>query len=491
MQLKTEYNSQQSTRHFRHKEKILGQFWTPYEIAEFIVRLCTKFVSGNEFAMDPACGDGVFLESAKNVGFEKIIGIDIDDSVLAHANNEFKKNIIIADALKMKEFDNSADLVVGNPPFSSKYGKLVEKQILRKYDISRGKKAQSLEILFLEKFIRLAKKDGMIGIILPMGIFANTNLGYVRDYILKNIQLEVLISLPRSIFRSLHVKTTSKTIVMIGKRNNGGHKGKVLMSILSDISQLHKSSIDDLGGEFVELEDNVLYPEYYLNRLKLKADFRLDEIVEMKNGYAEYGEKRKFGANGKHLITAKNVTRYGIDYNRSKKIVTPGSSMDRESAYVFVEDIVFVRVGEGCMGRAAVIAEKEDEGIADDWIYILRKAGLFSNDISPYYIALYLQTPLIQKEIRSLSRGVGTPTIPRRELAKIPMLIDNELNEKAEEIYKRIRLLYKNGKKNEAESLLTQSLKNIERIILQQSSLVNEQKEFPNSQALLSTIRLI
>ena len=466
MQLKTEYNSQQGIKHFKHKEKILGQFWTPYEIAEFIVRICTKFVREKGFAIDPACGDGVFLKSAVDMGFKKIIGIDIDESVLKKIDNEIEKYVIITNALNTEKFDGSADLVVGNPPFSSKYGKLIGKQILSKYSLSRGRKAQSLEILFLEKFIRLAKMEGVIGIILPMGIFANTNLGYVRDYILKNIQLEAIISLPRNIFRTLGIKTTSKTIVMIGEKNSSGHKGPVLMTILSDFSRLSELKIGDLGGEFVELEGNILYPEYYLNRLNIKSDFRLGEIFEIKNGYAEYGANRKFGAVGKHLITAKNVTKYGIDYNKSEKIVIPGSSMDRENAYVFVNDIVFVRLGEGCMGRTAVITDKEDEGIADDWIYILRKSGLFRNGISPYYIALYLQTPSIQKEIRRLSRGVGTPTIPRRELAKIPIVINNNLNEKSEEIYRNIRSLYINGKKKKAETLLTQILEDIEKIIL-------------------------
>ena len=43
--------------------------------------------------------------------------------------------------------------------------------------------------------------------------------------------------------------------------------------------------------------------------------------------------------------------------------------MDYKNAHVEIGDLVFVRVGVGCIGRAAVITSENEKGIADDWIY--------------------------------------------------------------------------------------------------------------------------
>jgi len=69
--------------------------------------------------------------------------------------------------------------VVGNPPFSAKYGRISDKNILDRYELGRGRRSQAVEVLFLERFIRLARSGGVVGIIIPDGILANTNYEYV------------------------------------------------------------------------------------------------------------------------------------------------------------------------------------------------------------------------------------------------------------------------------------------------------------------------
>ena len=124
--------------------------------------------------------------------------------------------------------------------------------------------------------------------------------------------------------------------------------------------------------------------------------------------------------------------------------------MDKKQARVKVGDILFVRVGVGCIGRTAVVTDESEEGIADDWIYILR---VKNDKISPFYIAFYLQTKIIQKEIRRLARGVGTVTIPQKLLKNIPFIFNEELNKLSEKIYKEIVNLRKAGKLSEAKKI--------------------------------------
>ena len=464
MLMKNEYNSKQAEKHFKRKEKILGQFWTPYVIAKFIVRFCSKFVQKRDLLLDPACGDGVFLKAGIEEGFKEVVGIDIDPSVIRFAPENLRDKILIKNALEETGFEGRCDVVVGNPPFSAKFGKITDKKILSGFKLGLNKKSQAIEILFLEKFINLAKEDGIVGIILPFGLFANVQLSYVRKFILQNLRVLAVISLPRSIFP----KTTSKTCILIGRK--GKHNGKILMTKiekLSDLSHIKKIS------KFVTPENDILYPEFYLNRIPIKSPLKLGDVVQIKSGATEYGSKRFFVSSGIPFISAKVITDLGIDFNRNRKFVKPGSIMDKKQARVRVGDILFVRVGVGCIGRTAVVVDKSEEGVADDWIYILR---VKKKNISPFYVALYLQTKTIQSEIRRLARGVGTITIPQKLLKEIPFIFDEKLNNLAEKVYLEIVRLRQAGRISDAQKIRNLFLEEIENIIKKHSCQTTEAK---------------
>ena len=453
LKIKTEYESKQAEKHFKRKEKVFGQYWTPYPVAKFIVGFCSKFIDKKDVLLDPACGEGVFLRAGLEEGFKNVVGIDVDSSVLDVVSENLKDKIIIKNALDDTGFEGKCDVVVGNPPFSAKYGKVVDKKILEKFELGRNKKSQSIEVLFLEKFVRLVKDDGVIGIILPFGIFANTQLAYVRKFILQNLKILAIISLPRNIFP----KTTSKTCILIGKK--GRHEGKVLMAKVERLGEL--SNIEKIA-KFIEVEGDILYPEYYIDRVELKTQLKLGDVVEIRSGATEYGTKRFFVDSGIPFISAKVVTNLGIDFTKDRKFVEPNSIMDKKRARVRVGEILFVRVGVGCIGRTAVIVDKSEEGIADDWIYILR---VKDRRVSPFYIAFYLQTETIQKEIRRLARGVGTVTIPQKLLKEIPLVVDEELNDLAEKVYHEMIDLRKTGNIVEAQKIRKKFLEKIENVI--------------------------
>ena len=90
--------------------------------------------------------------------------------------------------------------------------------------------------------------------------------------------------------------------------------------------------------------------------------------------------------------------------------------------------------------------------------------------ISPYYIAFYMQTDIIQKEIRRLARGVGTTTIPKRLLCEIPFFWDEKLNAEAEKIYLRMVELRKSGRIREAERVRKEFKSRIEALIASESA---------------------
>ncbi|MGC8843783.1 MAG: N-6 DNA methylase, partial [bacterium] len=381
--------SNQAQKHFFKKDKVKGQFFTPPEVADFIVSLAAKYVSSQEkTACDPACGDGVFLSSLLKHGFLPF-GVDIDEDILNSLPNGIKKFASKGDGLLLNE-DRKFALVVGNPPFSAKYGR-VRGEILKNFDLGRGP-SQAIEILFLEKFVRLCKDGGVIGIILPHGIFSDTRLSYVREFIKSHLMIIAIVSLPRNIFKGRESRTSSKTCILLAKKERKSFPQEVLFASIMSPEEL---ATNDIKRKTFAFPEEFLYPEFYLQRNPLLENLpKLKQFnIEIIQGKAKYGEERKFSPQGIPFISAKVVTPLGIDFSRDKKFVQQGSSMDCEKAYTKVGDVLFVRVGVGCIGRTAVVTNENEVGIADDWIYIIR---IKDNRLSPYFLALWLQTTFVQ-----------------------------------------------------------------------------------------------
>jgi type I restriction enzyme M protein len=458
MQTVNIYRSNQANKHFSREEKILGQFFTPYEVAEFIISFALNYISTKKSACDPACGDGVFLSSLINHGFEPL-GVDIDKDVLNLLPEDIKKYVRVENGLTLSE-EEKFNLVVGNPPFSSKYGR-VHGNILKNFELGERSSSQAIEILFLEKFIKLCSENGVIGIILPHGIFSDLRLSYVRKYIRNHLSIIAVISLPRNIFRSKGNKTSSKTCILIGRKRAKVSDEKILFASVNSIDELLKK---DIKRKTFSISNESLYPEFYLERNQI-----LDGLQKMKEfrvkiiqGRTKYGHERKFSFTGIPFISAKTVTPIGIDFSKDKKFIEPGSSMDNKKAHVDIGDVVFVRVGVGCIGRTAVITKKSEKGIADDWIYIIRNED---NRLSPFYLALWLQTSTIQKEIRRLARGVGTLTIPIALVKELPIPIPkNNILKKSKEKYQEIEQQRENKQYEKAQQIKDEICRELENL---------------------------
>jgi type I restriction enzyme M protein len=462
----------QRDKFFKNREKVLGQFFTPYELAEFIVDFALKHVDNVRRAIDPACGDGVFLLALLRKGVNEVWGVDIDPEIVERIPQWVRERakIVIGDSLIRSSLDrqvlpeNYFDVAVGNPPFSAKYGRVTDYR-LEMYEVSRGRNSEAIENIFIERFIRLIRPGGVVGIIIPDGVLLNKGNKHVRKYILRYRVLAV-ISLPRGMFRST-IGTTSKTSVLfIKKEPNLGHKAFFYEATddLDVIFEIYKGG----GGCWDIPNIDKLHPKQCA-----KIDFGISDkyplkslgelILEMRSGRTEYGEKRVFAEHGIRYISAKVVMPYGLDFERDRKYIEPGSPMDKKTAYVRPGDVLFVRVGVGCIGRAAVVIDENDIGVADDWIYIIR---VDESKILPHYLAIYLQTEQAKKQLEIMRRGVGTVTIPQSELKKVIVPIPPaEQQEKIKQAYLEMVKVNRSGDKSKALYMFNMLIKMVEDMI--------------------------
>jgi len=243
----------------------MGQFRTPRHIIKLMAEILEPKI-GNRIA-DPACGTGGFLLGAyqhiltdlvrkteperliidedgfesgaissvldkknKKILEEGLIGFDIDTTMvrlglmnlMMHGIDQ--PNIDYKDTLsKSYNEEASYDIVLANPPFT---GKLDKGDINPDLRIDSG----STELLFLVRISKMLRAGGKAAIIIPEGVlFGSSNAQRsTREILLKDNQLEAVISLPQGAFKPYTgVKTAILVFTKVEEDSKEWHTEKV------------------------------------------------------------------------------------------------------------------------------------------------------------------------------------------------------------------------------------------------------------------------
>lgn len=236
----------------------MGQFRTPRHIIKLMAEIIEPKL-GNRIA-DPACGTGGFLLGAyqyiltdlvrktepskltidedgfesgivssvldqknKKILDESLVGFDIDITMvrlglmnlMMHGINN--PSIDYKDTLsKSYNEEASYDIVMANPPFT---GKLDKGDINPNLRIDSG----STELLFLIRISKMLRAGGKAAVIIPEGVLFGSSGAQkaTREILLKDNQLEAVISLPQGAFKPY---TGVKTAILIFTKVQEGSK---------------------------------------------------------------------------------------------------------------------------------------------------------------------------------------------------------------------------------------------------------------------------
>lgn len=238
----------------------LGQYFTPRAVVGFALEALETFGARLRGArlIDPACGPGEWLKAALDAGAAEVTGMDCDllmqdawreTGLAGHPDCLLK----IADSLRPDALEAGGfDCVVGNPPFgtrldprdadglveiASNYG-VPDLAQRRSSDAPRtGRDLDRLarfptELLFLERFIQLARDDGWIAIVLPEGIAANKRWRAVRAWLLGTVTVHAVIGLPRDTFRA-H-STAARTCLLLMHNRPAAPDHRVALASVED-----------------------------------------------------------------------------------------------------------------------------------------------------------------------------------------------------------------------------------------------------------------
>jgi type I restriction enzyme M protein len=444
---------------------------------KFVSAIEPDLLSGDSKLIDPSAGEGVFLSEAaalNSIKKENCFAIEKDISLNDHwhLNGYYgvpRKNVIFTDTLKLT-VSASFDLVIGNPPFGliktdeSDGLKISRYSIYNDYlSSSERKKVSSsfpMEVLFLEKFIGLCKPGGMIAIVLPRGIFANSGMEYIRQWLAKRCSIRAIVELGGRFFQSSgasakttllfatknineSVSTQDKTILAYAEHiSDDRTEPDDLQSIIEylKLSPDNKNSFNPNNSKVRILEKSIseigtfrwdpsyydpVYESFYEEIMKSGNPVKLSDVLLPGGIITGYKGVQKYAVTDDKVlyITSKQITDEGIDLTKDNLFVDRESPGNPKRSRVREGDILLVRSGDGCIGRA-VLATPEIYGAnIRSEIYILRAD---SSKIEPSRIVSFFRSFLmpynkrmLHFQIRRLLSGVGTPNLNKAEIASI------------------------------------------------------------------------
>lgn len=286
-----------------------GQYFTPRNV----IKMCINILNPkqNEYVIDPACGSGGFLlhamywvwdryldnvsqEAKREFAAKYLFGIDFDDKMrkISQAlmliagdgkHHIFKRNSLdardwIGDAAEggrvelkplLRDLSNSSeneenrktfrylnfDILLTNPPFA---GEITDGGLLRQYEFAKknGKLKPKMErhLLFIERSLDAFKPGGRMAIVLPQGVFNNTNMEFVRNWLFQKARILAVVGLHGNTFKlpAPAKGTGTKTSVLFLQKWSEDEKPLNDYPIFMAVS---KKGGKDNSGEYVYKKD--------------------------------------------------------------------------------------------------------------------------------------------------------------------------------------------------------------------------------------------
>lgn len=451
-----------------------GQFFTPKSLVRCMVAVLDPPPSAK--IVDPACGTGGFLVEARAHQQERggeagsvglLIGIDKDrdlsrlsEAVLqvAAPDRSIVHNLNSLDLNSLAKMPSAcspmgADYVLTNPPFGAKI-KVDEPAILSQYSLGHRwvfcgerwkqeqevREAQDPQVLFLELCVRLLRPGGEMGIVLPEGVFGNSGLGYVWDFIRASGRITGLLDCPRTTFQP---STDVKTNVLFFQKNDGdrtcqqpeqkiwaavalscGHdrRGKSVMttgaSFPDDFNEIGLRSAeretDTKFWQRVNITDPYyLVPRYYdttpIKELAREAGRLGSELISIRqmveSGYIQIRKGHEVGAEAYGtgdipFIRTSDVSNYevSIDPNRavSEEIYQQFAGQQRLAP----GNILMVSDGRYRIGRTALLHEHNYRCVVQSHLKII--SVMPASPITAVELLYLLSLPMVQHQIRNL-----------------------------------------------------------------------------------------
>lgn len=192
-------------------EKLRGAYYTPIEIAKFILQWGINGSSDSEI-LEPSCGDGVFLKCLNNekMAFKKITAVEFETEEANKARAINLENSYVRNDDFHHFCLNTSDrydLIVGNPPFiryqyyDSDQQKLAD-EIFKRAGLKRTKLTNAW-VTFVVGCSMLLKEQGKLGFVVPSELLQVKYAQQLRKFLETHFNKIDIISFENLVFEDI------------------------------------------------------------------------------------------------------------------------------------------------------------------------------------------------------------------------------------------------------------------------------------------------
>ena len=129
----------------------------------------------------------------------------------------------------------------------------IAESLLSLYDL--GNTSTLTEVLFMERCLRLLKKGGRMGMVLPEGVLNNKNLQAVREYFEGKAKIILICSIPQDVFIAAGA-TVKPSLVFMRRFTNDEESeyANCKSEALAEVTALHQAEIDKLEATIAKAD---------------------------------------------------------------------------------------------------------------------------------------------------------------------------------------------------------------------------------------------
>lgn len=237
------------------KRKDYGQFFTPHDVAKFMVELLfleNRISPESEMILDPAAGLSIFGHIIKQFfGNFNFTAYEIDPEIASISNCQYT-NMHIEDYLFAPPFIGKYSKIIANPPYLKHINIPNKKEINAFYSKKINEKipiTSNYYCYFLIKIIEELAPDGKAVIIIPNEIFSSNYGVFYKKLFLKNKFVDKIFFFENNVnvFRDA---IASPVILVLRKRENEQIKIQKVVEVtpenllLSNIKTVYYNDLD-------------------------------------------------------------------------------------------------------------------------------------------------------------------------------------------------------------------------------------------------------
>lgn len=368
--------------------KLNGQYFTPKTVREELLSHLPKN-SHHPKILDPACGTGEFLASAKNYFRQpQLYGWDIEAKLVQITRKIVPQaRLKIIDSLTVNTAEKF-DYIIGNPPY---FEFKPDPELKRKFDSVINGRANIFSF-FIKLGLDLLKPNGYLAYVVPPSMNNGRYFTKLRQYIINTGNIEYLSVLSNS--KIFHQALQSTMLLVIKKSPNKGDylfKKNDLSIFTEDPKKLeqsfkNKATLYDLG--------------YFVKTGRLVWNQNKDLLTMEKN-------------NSVPLIWAHNITDNGLKFFHKKNKYQYVRVKNYDSGPAIVTNRIIGTVKKGQL-RAAIIP-KGMRFIAENHVNVI-----FPNsDESNNSLQEIIRQLMSKEKLEVLQYITGNTQISKNELENL------------------------------------------------------------------------